>query len=76
MMNLKAQFPDFKYHILGKTGEIHLAQSSLADLDKDGDLDFVVGTSGSTLWWFEYKNKDEWKMHIMGENTLTDQQSP
>ncbi len=72
MYTVKAQFPEFKFHHLGKTEEAHLGQSSLADLDNDGDLDFIVGASGSTIWWFEFKNAEEWKRHTLGENALTD----
>ncbi len=69
---LFAQFPEFEYHEIGRTREMLLGQSSLADFDKDGDQDLVVGASGSTVWWFEYQNADKWIKHILGKNTLTD----
>ncbi len=68
----KAQFPEFKYSEIGHTDQMLLGQSSLADLDKDGDQDLVVGSSGSFVWWFEYIGDDKWKMHLIGEDALSD----
>ncbi len=67
-----AQFPEFKFYKIGETGEELLGQSSLADMDNDGDLDFVVGSSGDGVWWFEYQSADKWIRHKIGENSLTD----
>lgn len=72
VLSVQAQFPEFKYHEIGRTGEMLLGQSSLADLDRDGDLDFVVGASGSSIWWFEYQSADRWPMHELGSNAFTD----
>ncbi len=69
---VNAQFPEFRYIEIGHTDQMLLGQSSLADIDKDGDQDLVVGSSGSTLWWFEYCGDDKWKMHPMGSDVLSD----
>ena len=37
-----AQFPEFKYHEIARSGN-KMGQTSLADMDNDGDLDWVVG---------------------------------
>jgi hypothetical protein len=67
-----AQFPEFEYHPIGETEEELLGQSSLVDMDQDGDYDFVVGSSGGEVWWFEYQNADKWIRHKIGEYALTD----
>jgi len=70
--NAYNQFPEFRYHEMGKIGEDLLGQSSLADIDRDSDLDFIVGSSVGTLWWFEYQGEDRWVKHLLGENAFTD----
>jgi hypothetical protein len=67
-----AQFPEFRYYEIGQTDDDLLGQSSLADIDKDGDLDFIVGSSAGTIWWFEYTGSDQWIKHVLGENVFTD----
>ncbi|MBN2213669.1 MAG: VCBS repeat-containing protein [Bacteroidales bacterium] len=66
------QFPDFKYYNIGITEEELLGQSSLVDMDKDGDLDFIAGTGGGEAWWFEFQEADKWIRHKIGDYTLTD----
>lgn len=69
---LNAQFPEFKYYEIGHTDQMLLGQSSLLDIDQDGDMDLIVGASGSTIWWFEYIDAGHWEMHVLGEDALTD----
>ena len=67
-----SQIPDFKYYEIGKVEEELLGQSSLVDMDKDGDLDWIVGSSGGSVYWFEYQAADKWIKHLIGEDALTD----
>ncbi len=67
-----SQFPEFKYYEIGHTDQMMLGQSSLSDLDSDGDQDLIIGASGSTIWWFEYIDAEKWEMHVLGDNALTD----
>ena len=63
-----APFPTFEYHLIDNIGAA-LGQTDLADIDKDGDLDWIVGQAdreGADIWWWEYKNPDAWVRHLMG----------
>ena len=65
-MNL--QFPKFEYHRIDNIGKA-LGQTALADVDNDGDLDWIVGQAdreGGEIWWWEYKTPDTWVRHLMG----------
>lgn len=63
-------FPTFQCHEIAQVGR-SMGQTSLVDLDKDGDLDWVVGQSGK-MWWFEYQGPDRWIQHDMGKGARTD----
>jgi len=66
-----AEFPEFEYHLIDKVGS-RMGQTSLVDVDKDGDLDWIAGCNGGTIWWFEYKGPDSWVRHLLGQKTPTD----
>lgn len=66
-----AEFPRFEYHQIDKVGS-KMGQSSLVDVDKDGDLDWITGCNNGTIWWFEYKAPDDWVRHTLGQKVLTD----
>ncbi len=65
-----SDIPSFQYHKIAEVGR-SMGQTSLVDIDKDGDLDWVVGQSGK-MWWFEYRSPDNWIQHDMGEGAKTD----
>jgi hypothetical protein len=49
--------------------------TALVDVDRDGDLDFVLGGrpfKPSQLYWFEFQAPDRWVQHIVGTNFLSD----
>jgi hypothetical protein len=69
---INAQIPDFKYYEIGEVEEELLGQSSLIDIDNDGDLDWIVGSSGGPVYWFEYQSEEKWIKHLIGEDALTD----
>jgi hypothetical protein len=75
-----ASEPRFEHHFIsrdlpskGETGDYGL--TSLVDLDKDGDLDFVLGGRGAPpgrLYWYEFQGPDQWVQHIIGTNYQSD----
>jgi FG-GAP-like repeat len=62
--------PRFEYHKIAEIGR-SMGQTSLVDIDKDGDLDWVVGERART-WWFEYVSPDKWIQHDLGQGIRTD----
>lgn len=55
-------------------GAIGFALTALVDLDRDGDLDYVVGHrgGGDPLYWYEYRSADEWVRHRIGSDHQSD----
>jgi len=66
-----AKFPKFEYHQIAQIGG-SMGQTTLVDVDKDGDLDWIVGCRGGDIWWFEYKDADNWSRHALGLKAPTD----
>lgn len=66
-----AEFPKFEYHRIAGIGN-KMGQTSLVDVDKDGDLDWIAGCNYGTIWWFEYKGPDNWVRHLLGKKVLTE----
>jgi len=48
-----------------------MGQTTLADVDRDGDLDWVVGCQGGDIWWFEYQGPGKWVKHLLGAKAPT-----
>jgi hypothetical protein len=71
----------FKHHFISRDlpitdkGVGDYGLTALVDLDRDGDLDFVLGgrpEKPSVLYWFEFQKPDRWVQHIVGTNSLSD----
>jgi hypothetical protein len=48
--------------------------TALADLDRDGDLDFITGHRrfGDPVYWYECRAPDDWVRHRLGGNHQSD----
>jgi len=65
----------FAAHRIDAPGGKQYGQTSLVDVDKDGDLDFISGESagaGGNIHWFEYQGPDKWVRHLLGTRAPTD----
>ncbi|NND08462.1 MAG: VCBS repeat-containing protein [Saprospiraceae bacterium] len=65
-----AQKWSFKQHEIGRFGS-RMGQTSLRDMDKDGDLDYIFGQRGK-LHWYECRFDGTWILHPIGEGATTD----
>jgi pimeloyl-ACP methyl ester carboxylesterase len=74
--------PKFEHHAipaelpLSASGVGDYGQTAIADLDKDGHPDFILGRKGSretsVLYWFRYVGPDQWEQHVAGHETRSD----
>lgn len=48
------------------------AQTTLADLDGDGRLEFTVGRQWGEIYWYKYLAPDRWSRHLLGEDSPSD----
>ena len=65
----------FKHHFIDRDlpGDSY-GQTSLVDVDRDGDLDFITGGKDPQkhVFWFERRSADEWVRHVLGDNHPSD----
>jgi hypothetical protein len=60
----------FRHHFGDQNlNEDAMGQTALADLDDDGDLDFITGRSRGTIWWYEYRGAADWVRHELGRQS-------
>jgi hypothetical protein len=65
----------FKHHYIDRDlPGSNYGQTSLVDLDKDGDLDFITGgqDTNKTVYWFEFQAPDNWVRHVLGTRHTSD----
>ena len=65
----------FKHHYIDRDLPAKdYGQTSLVDVDRDGDLDFITGGKDSEkhIFWFEYQGPDKWVRHILGNDQPSD----
>lgn len=67
-----AALPTFTENLMGNTGQDSQGQTTMVDVDKDGDLDWLMGANGAGIYFFENQGleagKVKWAMHKVGAN--------
>ncbi len=48
------------------------AQTALADVDKDGRLDYITGQTRGPIFWYRQEAPDRWVRHTLGTNSPSD----
>jgi len=65
----------FQHHFIDRElpGDSY-GQTSLVDVDKDGDLDFITGGRDAqrTVYWFEFQAPEQWVRHVLGTGHPSD----
>ncbi len=72
---------DFKHHFIRSTmpTEDWFHSVTLADLDRDGDLDYTIASARpparveNNFYWYEYRGPDDWVEHLVGSMGQTQQ---
>ena len=66
---------EFRHHYIDRDlpGDSY-GQTSLVDVDRDGDLDFITGGRDAErhVFWFERQTADRWARHILGSEHPSD----
>jgi hypothetical protein len=72
--NARAEFRFAHHFIDADLPGKEYGQTSLVDVDRDGDLDFITGGKDPQkhVFWFEYQGPDKWVRHVLGDNHPSD----
>lgn len=62
----------FQVHEIDRPGGAKFGQTTAVDVDRDGDIDFISGARGGSVYWFEYRADADWARHVIGAETPTD----
>lgn len=49
-----------------------MGQTDLADLDGDGNLDFITGEQHGDIFWYQYHAPNSWRRHLLGRDSPSD----
>jgi len=47
-------------------------QTAVADLDRDGRLDYITGKSRGQILWYRQVSLTKWERHVLGDNSPSD----
>ena len=63
----------FRYHVIDTDLPTRsYAQTALADLDNDGQLEFIVGQQYGDIFWYKMHTPDRWSRHLLGADSPSD----
>jgi hypothetical protein len=64
---------EFRHHIIDTDMPRRpYAQTALADLDRDGRLEFVMGEQYGTIYWYDCHSPTSWSRHVLGNASPSD----
>jgi hypothetical protein len=68
-----AKIPVFRHHSIDRDlPGTSWGQTALADVDRDGDLDFITGQQGGDIYWYEYQDAGRWTRRLLGQESPSD----
>ena len=62
----------FKPHFIDLDVPTMLAQTALADIDGDGNPEYIVGERYGAIYWYKYDAPDRWSRHTLGFDSPSD----
>ncbi|MEO0708799.1 MAG: VCBS repeat-containing protein [Cyanobacteria bacterium J06649_5] len=64
----------FRAHIIDTdlSKRRYYAQTALADIDNDGQLEFVMGQQYGNIYWYKRNANNRWTRYLLGRNSPSD----